>query len=66
MPALLALALQCAMCNQTAAQQGAKGIAALNAGILVLLLPPLAIAGCISWITWRRAKEAPDEQNPPR
>jgi hypothetical protein len=53
---MLAFLLQCAMCYQTAAQQGAKGIAALNAGILVLLIPPVAIMGCISWITWRRSK----------
>jgi hypothetical protein len=53
---MLALLLQCAMCYQTAAQQGAKGIAALNAGILVLLIPPVAIMGCISWLAWRRGK----------
>ena len=63
---LIPFALQCAMCNQTAAQQGARGMAALNAGILVLLLPPLAIAGCISWITWRRAKGATGPQDLPR
>ncbi len=52
---LLPFALQCAMCYQSASQSGAKGMAALNAGILVLLLPPVAIMGCISWITWRRS-----------
>ena len=52
---MLAFVLQCAMCYQSASQQGAKGMAALNAGILVLLIPPVAILGCISWITWRRS-----------
>jgi hypothetical protein len=52
---LFPFALQCAMCYQTASQQGAKGMAALNAGILILLLPPVAILGCISWIAYRRA-----------
>jgi len=52
--ALLPIALQCAMCYQSASQQGARGIAALNAGILILLIPPVAIMGCLGWITWRR------------
>jgi len=51
---LAALALQCAMCYQNAAAQGAKGIQALNLGVLVLLLPPVAILGCISWAAYRR------------
>jgi len=55
MTALLPFALQCAMCYQSASQQGAKGMAALNSGILILLLPPVAIIGCLSWITWRRS-----------
>ena len=57
MPALApftALALQCAMCYQTAAGQGAKGMQALNLGILILLLPPMAIIGCITWVVYQR------------
>jgi hypothetical protein len=59
MPALApfpALALQCAMCYQTAAQ-AAQGLRALNTGILILLLPPLAIIGCISWVAYQRRDE---------
>ena len=44
---------QCAMCYQNAAAQGARGIRALNFGILILLLPPLAIAGCITRLAYR-------------
>ena len=33
----------CAVCYTTAAAQGADGIQALNLGIVVLLIPPLAI-----------------------
>ena len=44
---------QCAMCYQNAAAQGARGMRALNLGILILLLPPLAIAGCITRLAYR-------------
>jgi hypothetical protein len=37
----------CAMCYQNAAASGAKGQAALRHGILILLIPALAIFGCI-------------------
>jgi len=51
--ALLPFALQCAMCYQNASQQEAKGIAAINSGILVLAVPLLGIIAAISWITYR-------------
>jgi len=51
-----ALALQCAMCYETAAQ-AAQGLRALNTGILILLLPPLAIIGGISWVAYQRRDE---------
>lgn len=63
MMALLPFALQCAMCYQNASQQGAKGMAALNAGILILLAPPVAILGCISFMTYRRVNR--DKSEPP-
>lgn len=53
MSGLLPFALQCAMCYQTAAQQGAKGIAALNSGILVLVVPLIGIVGGLTWMAWR-------------
>ena len=39
----LPAAAQCVMCWTTASAQRAEGIRALNFGILVLLIPPLAI-----------------------
>jgi len=48
------LLAQCAMCYQNAAAQGSKGIQALNLGILALLIPPLAIMSCISWVAYQR------------
>ena len=63
MTALIPFALQCAMCYQNAAQQGAKAMAALNAGIWILLLPPMAIIGAISWMAWRRASDG--KSSPP-
>ena len=56
MPLVPPFALQCAMCYQTAAQ-AAQGLHALNMGILILLLPPLAIIGGISWAVYQRRDE---------
>lgn len=50
---MLALLLQCAMCYQTAAAQSAQGMHALNLGIVILLLPPVAVAGCIARVAYR-------------
>lgn len=50
------LLAQCAMCYQNASAQGARGIQALNLGVLVLIVPPMAIIGCISWVAYRRSK----------
>ena len=44
---------QCAMCYQNAAAQGPGATRALNLGILILLIPPLAIAGCITRAAYR-------------
>ena len=44
---------QCAMCYTTAAAQGAKGIQALNFGIIVLLIPPVTIMGGILLYAFR-------------
>lgn len=47
MPVLLA---QCVMCMRTAAaQQGARA-GVLNSGILILVVPPLAIVAGILWL----------------
>lgn len=52
---------QCSMCYQNAAAQGAKGIRALNLGIVILLVPPLAIAACITRVAYRHRDSRPPE-----
>ncbi len=47
------LAAQCAMCVRNASAVGARGFQAMNLGILVLLLPLVAIAGGICWTAYR-------------
>ena len=46
-------AAQCAMCYSTAAAQDSEAIKALNLGILVLLIPPVAIMGGILLLAFR-------------
>ena len=50
-----AAAQGCAMCYQNAAASGAKGQAALRHGILILLIPALAIFGSIVGLSMRRS-----------
>ena len=49
-----AAAQGCAMCYQSAAASGAKGQAALRHGILILLIPALALFAGIFWTIYRR------------
>ena len=44
---------QCQMCKETASFQKAEAIEALNRGIILLAIPPVAIVGGIFWITYR-------------
>jgi hypothetical protein len=48
-----ALFAQCAMCYQNAAASGAKGIHALNLGILALVIPLVSVIGGITVATYR-------------
>lgn len=48
------LAQGCAMCKTTAAAQSSQAIAALNLGILVLLIPPVAIMSGLFLFAFRR------------
>ena len=50
-PAALA---QCAMCRANTVGLDARGLGALNAGILVLLVPPVVLVGAIFFIAFRR------------
>lgn len=49
-----AAAQGCAMCYQNAAASGARGQAALRHGILILLIPALALFAGIFWTIYRR------------
>ena len=44
---------QCPMCRKAAESQQMKAIRALNAGIILLAIPPAAIIGGIAWFTYR-------------
>lgn len=55
--ALLSAALafpQCVMCGRTAAAQNLERQKVLNAGIFVLLTPPLAMLAGIIALAWKR------------
>ena len=47
-------AAQCIMCYASAAGAGSRGIRALQIGILVLLVPTLAIGAGVLWLAYRR------------
>jgi hypothetical protein len=64
LPIVLFLALSldatagCVMCFRTAAAQNRQRARALNFGILVLGVPPLAILGGIVWLAVRRERSS--------
>ena len=47
------LAQGCALCYNTAAAAGVRGVAALRNGILILMIPPVIIFGVVSFFTLR-------------
>ncbi|MCY4187049.1 MAG: hypothetical protein OXD30_01040, partial [Bryobacterales bacterium] len=44
----------CSMCRETAAMQQDRASTALQRGIGVLAVPPLAIAAGFAWLAWKR------------
>ncbi len=42
------------MCRETAAMQRDRALTALQRGIGVLAVPPLAIATGVVWLVWKR------------
>ncbi len=56
-----AAAAQCAMCYQNAASQDSRALAALNSGILLLLVPPVAIMAGIFFRAFRHRNPASTE-----
>ncbi len=51
---------QCVMCQRTAEAQQAERARVLNRGILVMLVPPVAILGGVLLFAARRDRRFPD------
>ncbi len=51
------------MCNQSASAANQAGIQALENGVLILLVPPLVMAGAIVWRTIRAAQRDAEEMD---
>ena len=51
------LAQSCVMCKSAAAAQLASALRSLNIGIVVLLVPPVAIMGAILAVAFHRRRE---------
>lgn len=45
----------CPMCRETAAFQKGRAVDSLKRGILVLAIPPTAVALGLIWVTWKRS-----------
>jgi len=48
------MAAQCVMCFRTAAAQQVERSRVLNSGILILLVPPIAVLTLILTLAWRK------------
>ena len=57
------LAQGCALCYNTAAAAGSKGITALRHGILILMFPPVVIFGVVTFFTVRGRNRFNDTEN---
>jgi hypothetical protein len=53
------IAAQCVMCFRTAAAQQLERSRVLNSGILILLIPPIAVLGLILFMAWRKSARPP-------
>jgi len=53
-----AASAQCSICTKTASQLGHKPAKALNAGIIYLMLAPLAIIGFVGYRWWKTNGQA--------
>jgi len=53
----VAWAQGCSLCYTQAAGSGARAIAALNSGILVLVVPPMLICLGITWMAYKKRSE---------
>ncbi len=55
---LSGLVAQCVMCYRTAAAQQWARARVLDAGILILLVPPLLVVGAIVGLAWWKGRMA--------
>ena len=64
--AVPAFSQSCALCYTQAASSGARFIAALRSGILVLMVPPMFMSVGITWLAYRKRdqfrQDADDEE----
>ena len=51
----------CTMCRETAAMQKDRALTALQRGIGVLAVSPLAIASGVVWLVWKRRNRFANE-----
>ncbi len=54
------LTAQCVMCFRTAAAQQAERSRVLNAGIVILLIPPFIVLAGILFLAWRKSGDPVD------
>jgi hypothetical protein len=54
---ILQLQAQCSICTKTASQLGEGPAQGLNAGIIYLMVTPLALIGIIGFKWWKREKQ---------
>ncbi len=59
--ALPAFSQSCALCYTQAAASGARLIAALRSGIVVLIVPPMFMSVGITWLAYRKRNHFRDD-----
>jgi hypothetical protein len=65
--AVPAFSQSCALCYTQAAGSGAKFIAALRSGIVVLMVPPIFMSVGVTWLAYRKRnqfRQEDDETDP--
>jgi hypothetical protein len=53
---------QCSICTKTAEQLGEKPAKGLNAGIIYLMLAPMAIIGLVGYRWWKNNQNSDTEE----
>lgn len=60
-----ALAQSCPLCYTQAASSGARFIAALRSGILVLIVPPMFMSVGITWLAYHKRNQFRQQNDEP-